>query len=129
MKIWRGYNENELLRIAKAADNKQVLADVRYASFVRYHNPQSIYCERTDNAFILGQFQKGAFRIIGMATTVECRGKGIGTLLLSRAIACARERGLKIIHTHSKSGAEFYVKRGFDIVGKRGEDYLLKKEI
>lgn len=92
-RVFGDFNEAELKRIAKLSDNKQVMADVGYASFIHYHQPDKLYVQRTDNAFFIGMENKRAFRIIGMATIKEARGTGIGTKLLGRAIAYAKSKG------------------------------------
>lgn len=129
-KLYKGFDQRVCLEIAKNADNRQVVKDVSYAGFLHAHNPNSIYCERIDEkAFLLGQVQKGAFRIIGIGTHVDWRRKGLASLLLKRCEEYARENQLKKVKTRSLSGASFYAKRGYDIIGMRGGDYLLEKQL
>lgn len=129
MKVSCDWNPEALKEIAKACDNRQLVRDVGYASFCCYHNPASIYVEYTEDAFIIGQFQKSAFRIIGMGTKVSARGRGLASLLLQRAESEAKRRGAAKIKTRTKSGAEFYARRGYDITGERGGDYLMEKAL
>lgn len=128
-RVFGDFNEAELKRIAKLSDNKQVVADVGYASFIHYHQPDKLYIQRTENAFFIGMENKKAFRIIGMATAKEARGTGIGTRLLNRAIAYAKSKGYGRVETRSLSGVQFYMNRGFEITGMKGKDFLLSRSI
>lgn len=127
--IHKGFEQAIYKAIAKKANNKQVVADVGYAAFVFFHNPEKEYAERTENAFIVGCWNKDHLRIIGMATAEADKGKGYATMFVKRAIQAAKKRGLTKIKTRSLSGADFYVKRGFDIIGIKGGDYLLEYTI
>ena len=129
MIFFHDFNEKALKQVAREADNQQLVKDVAYMRIPAYHSPESVYVERSEKAFILGQYQKDAFRIIGLATTLDARGQGWAKLLLARAEKAAQERGLHVITTRSASGADFYVKRGFYVTGRRGGDFLLKKDI
>lgn len=129
MKLYSYFDKDRLLEIAKAADNKQIVKDVNYASFLQFHGTK-LYCEWIDDgAFIIGQSQKKAFRIIGLCTRMECRGKGLAKFLLKRAENFAAGAGKNLIRTVSKSGADFYVRHGYDIKGETHGDYILEKEI
>lgn len=129
MKLYKYFDKDRLLEIAKAADNKQIVKDVNYASFLAFHGTQ-LYCEWIDEgAFIIGQFQKKSFRIIGICTKKECRGKGFAKYLLKRAEDAAKEKGFMTIKTVSLSGVDFYAKRGYDVKGIKHGDYILEKEL
>lgn len=129
LKIYSGFDYDALKDIAKNANNKQIVLDVSYGQMLNF-NPSSMYCERVnDMAFIIGQVQKERFRIIGMGTKEAHKRKGLAGYLLKRCIQFSKERGLKKIATRSKSGADFYCKRGFDVVGMKGGDYLLELSI
>lgn len=130
LKIYSGFDYDALKDIAKNANNKQIVRDVSYGQMLNHFNPSSMYCERVnDMAFIIGQVQKERFRIIGMGTKEAHKRKGLAGYLLKRCIQFSKERGLKKIATRSKSGADFYCKRGFDVVGMKGGDYLLELSI
>jgi hypothetical protein len=130
MKVYHGFDANACLDIAKAADNKQIVKDVNYAKFIHFHNPNSIYCEMLDDkSFIIGQVQKNSFRIIGMGTRCSNKRQGLASILLERLIKYCKQQDMTYIHTRSKSGADFYCKRGFDVFGMKGGDYLLKLEL
>ena len=87
------FNKDSLLEIAKNAGNKQIVKDVHYAAFLSYHKAKNLYCEWFDGAFIIGQYQKKHFRIIGLCTRLDCRGKGYAKWLLRRAEKAAKDRG------------------------------------
>lgn len=127
MVIYKEFDKESCLAIARAAGNTQIVKDVAYACFLSFHNKESIYCERIDDkAFLVGQTQKKCFRIIGMGTKNEYKRQGLATCLLNRLIHYCRVHNISRIHTRSKSGADYYAKRGFDVVGMRDGDYLLE---
>ena len=129
MKLYSYFDKGKLLEIAKASGNKQIVKDVNYASFLVFHGTE-LYCEWIDEgAFIIGQYQKYAFRIIGLCTKLECRGKGLAVFLLKRAESAAKENGKKRIKTISLSGVDFYAKHGYDVKGIKHGDYILEKEL
>lgn len=129
MKLYSYFDKEKLLKIAKGSGNKQIVKDVNYASFLVYHGGK-LYCEWIDEgAFIIGQHQRSAFRIIGLCTKLECRGKGLAKYLLRRAEDAARENEKKLIKTISLSGVDFYVKQGYDVKGIKHGDYILEKEL
>ena len=128
MKLYSGWNEQACKDIAREADNEQVVRDVQYGRFIHHHHPATLYCERIDDkAFLLGQVQKDKFRIIGMGTKTAYKRQGFGSLLLQRCEEFAKNKGLDKITTRSLSGADFYARRGFDVVGVGGGIYLLEK--
>ena len=132
MRINRHWDYAALKEIALACDNKQVVRDVAFLENLRHRNPDygsgaCLYVEWTENAFLIGEWQKKALRIWGMGTRKDARGQGLATLLLCRAENAAKERGCERVHTRSLSGADFYTKRGYDVIGMRGGDYLLEK--
>lgn len=130
LKLYKGFDYAALKDIAKNANNQQIIRDVEYGKLLNHVSPANMYCERiNDMAFIIGQVQKERFRIIGMGTKEAHKRKGLAGYLLNRCIQFSKERGLKKIATRSKSGADFYCKRGFDVVGMRGGDYLLELSI
>lgn len=129
MKLYSYFDKEKLLDIAKASGNKQIVKDVNYASFLVFHKT-ALYCEWIDEgAFIIGQYQKSAFRIIGLCTKIECRGKGYAKYLLKRAEIAARNNGKKLIKTISLSGVDFYAKQGYDVKGIKHGDYILEKDL
>ena len=127
IKIYRGFDERTYEEIAKASENKQVLADVKYERFIQVHSPKKIYAERIDHdAFLIGYVKKDSFRIVGMATRKEMRGKGYGTLLLFRCIKYCKRNSIARIETRTLSGYSFYrEKAGARVVGKKEGDYLM----
>ena len=129
MKLYSKFEKDKLLEIAKASGNKQIVKDVNYASFLAFHGTD-LYCEWIDEgAFLIGQQQKSSFRIIGLCTKLECRGKGFARFLLRRAEEAARSNGKTLIKTISLSGVDFYVKHGYDVKGIKHGDYILEKEL
>ena len=129
MLINRIWNPDALLDIARQCASPQLIRDVGYAKFLHYHSPDSIFSLWTDDGFLIGQYQREAFRIIGLGTRISARGHGLASVLLALTEKEARNRGLRIIRTRSKAGAEFYVKRGYDVVGMKKDDYLLEKTL
>ena len=131
MKIIKDFDESIFLDIAKASGVKQTVADIGYAKFCYYHSKDKRYAERIDeDAWILGVVNKDSLRIIGMATRQSAQGKGYGTLLLKRAIAFCRQKGLKKITTRTFSGKKFYQKKGKAVVvGMKDGDYLMEINI
>lgn len=129
MKIYSTFNKERLTEIAKNADNKQIVKDVNYAAFLVFHGAKNLYCEWFDGAFIIGQYQKDCFRVIGLCTRTDMRGKGYAKFLLNRAEIAAKAKGLNLIRTISLSGVDFYVKQGYDVKGIKHGDYILEKLI
>jgi len=130
MKLYRDYDYQKLLEIGRTSENKQVVKDVSFTRVVYHHNKKSLYCERIEDfCFIIGQVQKNQFRIIGMYTKKEFQGRGFASFLFNRCVEFCKKKGIKKITTRSLSGAEFYCKKGFDVVGMKGNDYLLTMEI
>lgn len=54
---------------------------------------------------------------------------GYAKMLLRRVEKRCKEEGLTKVQTVSKSGADFYVNQGYDIIGIRHGDYILEKEV
>lgn len=127
MTFYRGFNEEIYQEIARASENKQTIADVKYERFIQVHSPKKVYAERIDNdAFLIGYEKKNCFRIVGMATRKEMCGKGYGTLLLFRCIKFCKNKNIARIETRTLSGRTFYrEKAGARVVGKKGGDYLM----
>lgn len=123
------FDKNELKKIARATGVPQTVADVNYAAYLHYHSPDKIYCEWVSGAFILGARNKGFFRIIGMATAKEKQRLGLASILLHRAICFSKVEGYHSIKTLTKSGLEFYLRKGFDIVGYKGDEFYLELKI
>jgi|UniRef100_UPI004025BA4F GNAT superfamily N-acetyltransferase len=124
------WNEERLKDIARRSGVSQTLADVSYGRFVFHHSPSKLFCRWFNGgAFLIAVKNKWAFRIIGIACVKEWQRKGVGSLLLSVAIDEARKCGYKLIETRSKEGAEFYCRKGFDVVGMKGGDYLLNLQL
>lgn len=64
-----------------------------------------------------------------MATAESEKRKGYASYLLTLLIRYARVNNKEIIRTRTKSGAEFYAKHGFDVVGKKGDDFLMEYKL
>lgn len=129
MKLYSYFDKQKLTEIAKKSGNKQILKDINYVRTLLF-NKSELYCEWIDEgAFIIGVFNKSAFRIVGLCTKIECRGKGLAKFLLRRAEMAAKEKGRDIIRTITLTGVDFYVKHGFDVKGMKHGDYILEKEI
>mgnify|MGYP003418820391 CR=1 FL=1 len=130
MKFYRSFDYNRLKAIASKAGNQQIKRDVEYAKMSHYHNPEKTYCEIIDDkAFIIAQYQKGRMRIVGLCTTVDSRGLGLASILLQRCVAESKKCGYTKITTRSKSGADYYARKGFDVVGIKEGDFLLELNI
>ena len=65
MRLYQTFDKERLTEIARLADNRQIIKDVNYAAFLVFHGARNIYCEWFESAFIIGQYQKKCFRIIG----------------------------------------------------------------
>ena len=67
-----------------------------------------------------------AWRLRGMATADELRGRGVGALVLAAAVRHARERGASLVWCNARVGAlVFYGRAGFVAAGERYVDPLL----
>ena len=67
-----------------------------------------------------------AWRLRGMATADELRGRGVGGLVLAAAVRHARERGASLVWCNARVGAlVFYGRAGFVAAGERYVDPLL----
>lgn len=125
MWITSNFDVGLLTGIAKDSGSKQAVKDVSYASYTTYRSKAKLYCEHTENSFIIGTLCKKYFRIIGMATRSEFKRQGLARMLLDRAVQFARECGYSTIYTRSHDGKDFYCKYGFKVVGEREGDSLL----
>ena len=68
----------------------------------------------------------GAWRLRGMATADELRGRGVGALVLGAAVRHAREHGARLVWCNARVGAlVFYGRAGFVAAGERYVDPLL----
>ncbi|MFJ4845056.1 MULTISPECIES: GNAT family N-acetyltransferase [unclassified Streptomyces] len=68
--------------------------------------------------------QEAAYRIRGMATAAEVRGRGLGSALLGAALAEARERGAELVWCNGRTSARgFWEGQGFTAVG---EEFVLQ---
>ena len=124
------WNEKELKRIAKGSGVKQTVADVSYMRFLQHHSPaKAIVRWFVGGAFLLCSRNKSSLHIIGIACVKEWQHKGVGSYLLSEAIKIARKEGYPLITTRSKAGADFYVRKGFDVTGMKGGDFLLELKL
>ena len=64
-----------------------------------------------------------AWRLRGMATAPEARGRGVGTLVLGALMAHARERGGGVLWCHARTPAQrFYERAGLVTRGEPWED-------
>ena len=70
--------------------------------------------------------RSGAWRLRGMATADEQRGRGVGALVLDAAVRHAREHGATLVWCNARAGAlVFYGRAGFVAAGERYVDPLL----
>ncbi len=53
-----------------------------------------------------------------MAVRADCRGRGLGGALLEEAQRRSGDRGAVVLETQSERNAEFYGKRGFEVIAK-----------
>jgi GNAT superfamily N-acetyltransferase len=68
----------------------------------------------------------GAWRLRGMATADELRGRGVGALVLDAVVRHARAHGAVVIWCNARVGAlDFYGRAGFIAAGERYVDPLL----
>lgn len=77
-----------------------------------------------------------AWRLRGMATRPDVRGRGIGAALLGRCEAHVRDQGGRLLWCNARVGAcRFYERAGYTVAGERfelpqiGPHYLMSKEI
>lgn len=129
MKLRLYWDEDALKEIAKDCDNKQLKKDVAYGRFLFHHQKQKLFCEWTDDSFCIGSLNKNSFLIVGLGTRTKARNKGLASMHLKRVFDAATRGGVKTIKTRTRTGTEFYIKRGFEIVGLKGDDYLMEKRL
>ena len=100
--IIRGFDEKKYYTIAKASGSKQASDDVKYARLAFYKRPGAEYAERIDDdSYILCYRGLNVFRIIGLATREDMKGKGLAGMLLKRALNFARMGGVQErLHLH-----------------------------
>lgn len=127
--VYRVFDKEPLLEIARATGVRQTVADVNYASFLNYHAPRKVYVEYVNGAFILASKNKKDFRIIGMATAKEYQGQGKASFLLKRAVDYAKRKGYSRITTLTYSGIEFYLHKGFDVYDYKGNELYLELKL
>ncbi len=62
------------------------------------------------------------FRLRGMVTVPECRGRGLGGALLDRGVELVARRGGRLVWCNGRTGAMgFYRRHGFEPVGDEFE--------
>lgn len=69
-----------------------------------------------------------------LATSIlpECRGRGIGTMLLTRLFELLRERGYRqtsLSVQKENPAARLYLRMGYEIIRENDEDYIMKKDL
>ena len=65
MKIFKGFDEKEFMKIAKASNNPQIVKDVSYMRVIR-HAKIRIAAERLESsAFFIGYHNSDHFRLVG----------------------------------------------------------------
>lgn len=65
---------------------------------------------------------EGVFRLRGMVTVPECRGRGLGGMLLDHGVALVARQGGRLIWCNGRTGAvPFYERHGFSPVGEEFE--------
>lgn len=94
MEIASNFDAKLLTSIARDSESKQAVKDVSYASYITYKSKAKLYCEHTDNSFIIGTLCKKYFRIIGMATRSSHKHQGLAKKLLNRALQIAKKNGI-----------------------------------
>lgn len=64
----------------------------------------------------------GEYRLRGMVTVPDCRGRGLGGALLDLGVSLVSRRGGRLIWCNGRSGAmAFYRRHGFEPVGEEFE--------
>jgi GNAT superfamily N-acetyltransferase len=64
-----------------------------------------------------------AWRLRGMATAEELRGRGVGALVLAEALRHVRAQGAALVWCNARAGAlDFYARAGFTAAGERYVD-------
>ena len=61
MEIASNFDAKLLTSIARDSESKQAVKDVSYASYITYKSKAKLYCEHTDNSFIIGTLCKNIF--------------------------------------------------------------------
>lgn len=129
--IRKGYDEALAKAIAKDSGSAQFRADV--SCFCRFaHIGSRVMGFYYDEASVLvGYFLKGNnYRILGVGTREQEKGKGYGSILLKAAENEVLARGGNKVTTLTKVASEWYARRGYDCAGinHRGE-YIMEKAI
>lgn len=127
MRLRLYWDEKALKQIASDCGNKQLLKDVAFGRFLFHHQKQKLFCEWTDDSFCIGSFNNNHFLIVGLGTRMRARKRGLASMHLQRVINAAIRGGVKTIRTRTYTGTDFYLKKGFQIVGLKGDDYIMEK--
>lgn len=128
MKFNRNFDIAKIRELAKACDNKQVVADVGFMQFLHYHGKLHVLW---GDAGFAGWYHKQdkTTRIVAIGTPMQYRGQGWGKLLLQAICKDAKENGSEWVETRTTSGQRFYLRNGFEYVGRRGGDGFMKKRL
>lgn len=135
MEIASNFDAKLLTSIARDSASKQAVRDV---SFVRRfyfktrgfeRRQPTLYVRHTEDSFIIATLTRKHFRIIGIATREKSKGKGLASFLLDGGVKFARECGYSLIYTRSHDGKDFYLHKGFKIIGQQGGDYQMTLKI
>jgi GNAT superfamily N-acetyltransferase len=63
--------------------------------------------------------RQGTWRLRGMATAEELRGRGVGALVLAEALRHVRAEGGTLVWCNARTGAlDFYARAGFTAAGR-----------
>lgn len=126
----KGWNEEAVKELARDCNSAQLLSDVSFFRRLHYIGART-WILWGDAGFICGYFHKSrpSFRIVGIGTTLNYRGRGYGLMLLREAERQARGAGCEWIETRTTDGLRFYLKNGYELTGLRGGGWILKKTL
>lgn len=121
------FDDVAIKRIATAAKSKQAYKDVGFAKRNSMTGKGNYHVEWIEGvSFCIANKNKEHVRLIGMATAEEYKHHGYAHFLLQRLICQAIKGGYARITTRTLTGAVFYARHGFKVVGTKGGDYLME---
>ena len=130
MKVKRGFNEPEVLEIARNCGSKSVKGSIAWLRRAHFNNPDKFICEIADGvAFWAADICKTHMRLYEIAVREDCHGKGYGKAMLMRMLKVCKEKNLSRITFRTakdETAVEFYKRFGGVITGDKGNDWEME---
>ena len=135
-RLYESARAEEMTRFPFDEAQKKVFLDQQFAAQFEHYGIHYPTCERNiveRNGEAIGRFWidewRDQIRIVDIALMAECRGSGIGSMLLHQVLDRADSAGKPVtIHVESFNPAlRLYQRLGFEQVDTNGVYYLMRR--